>query len=115
MVHVDSLPQSAALAGPVERDDGHSKFGQRQKKVIELLDERIVSAREKERTAFLAFCLESEARQLTAGIRDCDALVTGHPFHSQSRVSREIVAEPVSHVATGQIERSAVRVACGVQ
>src|SRR5262245_49321553 len=101
MVHVDSLPQSAALAGPVESDDGHSKFGQRQKEVVELLDEGIVSAREEHRTAFRAFCLESEARQMTAGIRNCDALVTGGPLHSESPVSREIVVEPVSHVASG--------------
>src|SRR5262245_50048732 len=101
MVHVDPLAQGAALAGSVKSDDGNSKFGQRKKKVIELLDERIVAAREEERAAFFAFCLEPEAGQMTAGIRNCDALITSDTFHSERPVSREVVVKPVAHVAGG--------------
>jgi hypothetical protein len=115
MIQIDTLPQGAALARPIEGDDGNSKLGQWQKKVIELLDERIVSAGEDERAPFCALCLESEAWQISAGIRNCDALVTRDTFHSESPVSREVVVEPVAHVASGQIELRAVIVRGSVQ
>src|SRR6185312_6651018 len=115
MIQIDSLPQGTALAGPVEGDNSHSELGEWKKEVIELLDERIVSAGEEERGAFFALRLEPEARQMSAGIRNLDALVTGDIFHSESPVSGEVVVEPVSHVARRQIELRTVIVRGGVQ
>ncbi len=115
MVQVDSLPQGAALAGPVEGDDGNAKLGQWEQEVVELLDERIVSAGEEERAAFFALCLKSETRQMSARIRNGDALVAGDALHSESPVAREVVVEAVAHVAGGQIELRAVIVGGGVQ
>ena len=115
VVQIDSLPQGAALSGPVEGDDRYAKLGQRKKEVVELLDEQIVSAGEDERTAFLALCLKSEARQMSARIWNCDPLVTRDTFHSKSPVSREVVIEPVAHVAGGQIELRAVIVRSSIE
>src|SRR5262249_28429549 len=103
------------LARPVEGDDSNSKISQWQKEIVELLDERIVSAGEEERGAFFAFGLESEARQMSAGIRNLDALVTGDVFHSESPVAGEVVVEPIAYVAGRQIELRAVIVRSGVQ
>src|ERR1700691_658713 len=115
VIHIDSLPQRSALARPVEGDDGNSKLSQRKKEVIELLDERIVSAGEDEGAALFALCLDSEARQMSAGIRNFDALVASNIFHSESPVSRKVVIEPVTHVAGRQIELRAMVVRGGVQ
>src|SRR5262249_17075931 len=68
-----------------------------------------------ERAAFLAFRLQPEARQMSSGIGNCDALVTGHTSHSESPVSREVVVETVAHVAGRQVEFGAVVVGGSIQ
>src|SRR5262249_21402864 len=115
VVHIDSLPQGAALARSVKGDDGNSKLGEWEQEVLKLVDERMESAGEEECTALFAFGLESEAGQMPSGIRNGDALVTSDTFHSESPISREVIVEPVAHVAGGQIELRAVIVGGGVQ
>src|ERR1700761_6979860 len=63
VIEEDSLSEGAALARPVECNDGDAEVGHRQQEVVELLDERIVSAGEDERAALLALCLQPEARK----------------------------------------------------
>jgi hypothetical protein len=115
IIQIDALSQGAALTWPVEGDDSDPELGQREKEVVELLDERIVSASENERAAFFAFRLKSEARQVSARIGNGDALVTGDTSHSERPVSGEVVIEPIAHVAGRQIELCAVVVRGGIQ
>src|SRR5262245_50837295 len=115
MIHIDSLPQRATLARPVEGDHRNSEFGEWEQEIIELLHERVVSASEYEGAALFTFRLKPEAWQSSAGIRDCDALITGDTSHSEGPIAGEVVVEAVAHVTSGQIELSAVIVGGGVQ
>ena len=115
MIQIDALPQGTALSRAVKGNHGDAEFGQRQQKGIELLDERVVPAREDEHTALLTLCPKSEPRQFSAGIWNRDGLVTSDTFHSKSPRSREVIVESVAHFAGRQIELRAVVVGGGVQ
>src|SRR5689334_13409900 len=115
MIEINALPQCAALAGPVEGDDGNAEIGQWQKEVVELLNERVVSAGEDERAALLAFGLQPETGQMSARIRNCDALVAGDTSHAERPIPRKVVVKSVAHIAGRQIELGAVIIGGGVE
>src|SRR5262249_40678597 len=113
MFEVDTLTKRSTLAWPVECDHRETKIGQRQQEGIEFFDEGIVAAVEDKRCSFLAFGLQTKARQVSAGIRHLEALVTGGALHRARPVAGEVIVECVARVASGKIKLRAVVVGCG--
>ena len=91
MLEVDALPERSPLAWAVEADDGETQLGQREEERVELLDEGIVAAVKDEGAALLSLPRQAESRQMSAWVRNLDALVSGDTLHAERPVAGEIV------------------------
>src|SRR5271166_2343419 len=87
---IDAAPQGAALSWTVEPDDVEAEFGKRQQERIKLFNKRIIAAVENEGASLFALRLQTKSRQMTAGIGNFDALVSGDALHRQRPVAREV-------------------------